>query len=55
MKKETAQKEVEYIPFGEEWMKEMRKLSKEELLNQYRNVCITLQNQRDQFLDNMFK
>lgn len=54
MKKETEQQE-EYIPFGEEWVKEVRKFSKEELINQYRNVCIELQNQREQFLNNMFR
>lgn len=55
MKEEIEQSEAEYIPFGEEWMKEMKKFNKEQLLNMYRSVCIELQKQREQFINNIFR
>lgn len=55
MKKEIEQPEVEYIPFGDEWREYIKKMTKDEIITLYRNACIELQNQRELFLQNMFK
>lgn len=33
-------KETEYIPFGEEWKNEVKKLNKDQIINLYRDMCI---------------
>jgi len=36
-------KKKEYIPFGEEWKKEMKKLSKDILIHMLKNAYLELQ------------
>ena len=33
-----------YIPYGEEWKKEMMKLKKEDIIDMYKNLCIRCAN-----------
>jgi hypothetical protein len=37
-----------YIPFGEEWKDELMKLPKIMIINMYRNVCLELDELREQ-------
>ena len=35
---------MDYIPYGEEWKKEMMKLKKETIIDMYKNLCIRFAN-----------
>lgn len=54
MKKENDEQK-EFIPFGEEWLEQVNLATKAELILMYREVCIELQQAKQQNINNMFR